>query len=75
MLGECNKTIIEEFYANAYAFGVGDYRSYVRGVYVSFSPEDIDSTFTFRREGQCGVQARRASWREGAITDAEYDQI
>jgi hypothetical protein len=75
MLGECNKTIVQEFYANAFEFGAGDYRSYVRGVYISFSPEDIDSTFGFRPEGQCGVQMRRAAWREGAITDAEYDQI
>ncbi|KAK2444364.1 hypothetical protein QL285_015394 [Trifolium repens] len=69
MLGECNRTIVQEFYANAFAFGAGDYRSYVWGVYISFSPEDIDSTFGFRPEGQCGVQMRRASWREGAITD------
>ncbi|KAK2416480.1 hypothetical protein QL285_038874 [Trifolium repens] len=75
MLEECNRTIVEEFYANAFAFGAGDYRSYVQGVYVSFSPDDIDSTFGFRPEGKCGVQMRRASWREGAITDAEYDQI
>ncbi|KAK2402451.1 hypothetical protein QL285_051969 [Trifolium repens] len=75
MLGECNKTIVEEFYANALAFGTGDYRSYVRGVHVSFSPDIIDSTFGFRPEGQCGVKMRRASWRERAITDAEYDQI
>jgi hypothetical protein len=75
MLGECNTTIVEEFYANALAFGIGDYRSYVRGVHVSFSPDVIDSTFGFRPEGQCGVRMRRASWRDGAITDAEYDQI
>ncbi|KAK2409169.1 hypothetical protein QL285_044617 [Trifolium repens] len=75
MLGECNKTIVEKFYANAFAFGAGDYRSYVRGVYIGFSPNDIDSTFGFRPEGQCGVQMRRASWREGVVTDAEYDQI
>jgi hypothetical protein len=75
MLGECNRTIVQEFYANAFAFGAEDYRSYVQGVYVSFSSADIDSTFGFRPEEQCGVQTRRASWREGVITDAEYDQI
>ncbi|KAK2389528.1 hypothetical protein QL285_063113 [Trifolium repens] len=75
MLGECNKTIVQEFYGNGMAFANGDYRSYVRGVYVSYSPDVIDSTFGFRPEGQCRVQTRRASWREGAITDAEYDQI
>ncbi|KAK2436773.1 hypothetical protein QL285_021743 [Trifolium repens] len=75
MLGECNKSVMEELYANAFAFGPGDYRSNVRGIYVSFAPDHIDSTFGFRLEGQCGVQMRRASWREGAITDADYDQI
>ncbi|KAK2368824.1 hypothetical protein QL285_081991 [Trifolium repens] len=75
MLGECNKSVVEEFYANAFAFGPGDYRSYVRGIHVSFAPDHIDSTFGFRPEEQCGVQMRRASWRQGAITDAEYDQI
>ncbi|KAK2389847.1 hypothetical protein QL285_063409 [Trifolium repens] len=75
MLGQCNKTIVEEFYANVMAFGPGDYRSYVRGVHVSFSRDTIDATFGFRPEGQCGVHMRRASWREGAITDAEYNQI
>jgi hypothetical protein len=75
MLGECNKSMLEEFYANAMGFGSGDYRCYVRGVHVSLSPDRIDSTFGFRPEGQCGVHMRRASWREGAITDAEYDQI
>ncbi|KAK2363540.1 hypothetical protein QL285_088512 [Trifolium repens] len=74
-LRECNKTIVEEFYGNGIAFANGDYMSYVRGVYVSYSPDVIDSTFGFRPEGQCGVQTRRASWREGAITDTEYDQI
>jgi hypothetical protein len=29
MLEECNTTIVEEFYANAFSFGTGDYRSYV----------------------------------------------
>ncbi|KAK2368470.1 hypothetical protein QL285_081663 [Trifolium repens] len=75
MLGECNRTIVEEFYGNGIAFGNGDYRSYVRGVHVSYSPDTIDATFGFRPEDQCGVQTRGASWREGAITDAEYDQI
>jgi hypothetical protein len=75
MLGEFNKTIVEEFYANAFAFGAGDFRSYVRGVYVDFSPDTVDTTFGFRPEGQCGVQMRRTSWRDGVITDAEYDQI
>ncbi|KAK2443665.1 hypothetical protein QL285_014751 [Trifolium repens] len=60
MLGECNETVVEEFYANAFAFGARKYRFYDRGVYVSFRPE-----------GQCGVQLRRASWREGAITDRD----
>jgi hypothetical protein len=73
MLRECNTTIVEEFYTNAFAFGARDYRSYVRGVHVSFYPDAIDSTFGFRPKGQCGVHMRRASWREGAITDAEYD--
>ncbi|KAK2455353.1 hypothetical protein QL285_002811 [Trifolium repens] len=75
MLGECNRTIVQEFYANAFAFGAGDYRSYVRGVYVNYSPTDIDSTFGFRPEEQCGVRTRRAAWSEGAIINAEYDQI
>ncbi|KAK2376059.1 hypothetical protein QL285_076896 [Trifolium repens] len=75
MLWECNKSIVEEFYANVMAFGTGDYMSYVRGVHVSFSPDTIDSNFGFLPEGQCGVQMRRTSWREGAITDTEYDQI
>ncbi|KAK2396296.1 hypothetical protein QL285_057954 [Trifolium repens] len=75
MLGDCNTTIVEEFYANALAYGIGDYKSYVRGVTISFAPDVIDATFGFRPEGQCGVLMRRASWRDGAITDAEYDQI
>ncbi|KAK2405757.1 hypothetical protein QL285_054964 [Trifolium repens] len=75
MLGDINTTIVEEFYANALAFGTGDYRSFVRGVYVSFSPDTIDSIFGFRPEDYCGVHMRRASWRDGAITDAKYDQM
>jgi hypothetical protein len=75
MLGDCNTTIVEEFYANALAYGVGDYRSYVRGVTISFAPDVIDATFGFRTEGQCGVRMTHTSWRDGAITDAEYDQI
>ncbi|KAK2356529.1 hypothetical protein QL285_093858 [Trifolium repens] len=74
MLGECNTTVVE-FYANALAYGVGDYRSYVRGVTISFSPDVIDATFGFRPEDYCGVRKRRASWRDGVITDAEYDQM
>ena len=67
MLGECNTTIVEEFYANTLAFGTGDYRSYVRGVHVSFAPDVLDATFGFRPEGNCGVRTRRASWREGLL--------
>ncbi|KAK2381867.1 hypothetical protein QL285_069444 [Trifolium repens] len=42
ILGECNRTVVEEFYGNGIAFGNGDYRSYVWGVddrnfYVIFS--------------------------------------
>ncbi|KAK2361800.1 hypothetical protein QL285_086916 [Trifolium repens] len=75
MLGECNTTIVEEFYANALAYGAGDYRSYIRGVTISYAPDAIDSTFEFRPEEYCGVHMRRASWRDGAITDAECEQI
>ncbi|KAK2422113.1 hypothetical protein QL285_032672 [Trifolium repens] len=75
MLGECNTTIVEEYYANALAYGVGDYRSYVQGVAISYAPDVIDSTFGFRSEDYCEVHMRRASWRDGAITDAEYDQM
>ncbi|KAK2354701.1 hypothetical protein QL285_092186 [Trifolium repens] len=72
MLGECNKSVVEEFYANVMAFGPGDYKSYVRGVHVSYSPDRIDSTFGFRPEVQCRVHMRRASWREGAITERPW---
>jgi hypothetical protein len=75
MLGDCNTTIVEEFYANALAFGAEDYRSYVRGIHISFAPDVIDATFRFRQEDYCGVRIRRASWRDGAITDAEYEQM
>ncbi|KAK2373934.1 hypothetical protein QL285_074935 [Trifolium repens] len=75
MLGECNTTWVEEFYANALAYGAGDYRSYVRGVTISFAPDVIDTTFGFRPEEYYGVRMRRASLRDSAITDAEYDQM
>jgi hypothetical protein len=45
------------------------------GVTVSFAPDTMDATFGFRPEEYCGVRMRRAAWRDGAITDAEYDQM
>jgi hypothetical protein len=61
MLGDCNITVVEEFYANALAFGAEDYRSYIRGVHISFAPEVIDTTFGLRQEDYCRVCMRRAS--------------
>jgi hypothetical protein len=72
MIGLCNMSLVEEFYANALAYGENDYTSYVWGVENSYAPEVIDGVFGFREEDYCGVRLWRAAAWNGTMTDEEY---
>ncbi|MCI83378.1 hypothetical protein A2U01_0104654, partial [Trifolium medium] len=43
MIGDCNISWVEEFYANALGYALDDYTSTVRGKTISYSPEQIDA--------------------------------
>ncbi|MCI47255.1 hypothetical protein A2U01_0068496, partial [Trifolium medium] len=60
MIGECNISWVEEFYANAFGSAADDYTSYVRGVHISYAPDVIDAVFGFRPEENYSVVQRRA---------------
>ncbi|MCI67364.1 hypothetical protein A2U01_0088623, partial [Trifolium medium] len=49
MIGDCNISWVEEFYANALGYAVDDYTSTVRGRTISNAPDVIDAVFGFRR--------------------------
>ncbi|MCI04404.1 hypothetical protein A2U01_0025451, partial [Trifolium medium] len=61
MIGVCNISWVEEFYANAYGCEDDDYTSYVRGVDISYAPNMIDTIFGFRPEEHCRVIQRRTA--------------
>ncbi|MCI42158.1 hypothetical protein A2U01_0063394, partial [Trifolium medium] len=48
MIGNCNISWVEEFYANAFGCADNDYTSYVRRVEISYAPDVIDTIFGFR---------------------------
>ncbi|MCI68728.1 hypothetical protein A2U01_0089989, partial [Trifolium medium] len=39
MIGDCNISWVEEFYANALGYAEDDYTSTVRGVTISYAPD------------------------------------
>jgi hypothetical protein len=45
MIEESNLSWVEEFYANALAYETGEFRFYVRGVEISYTPATIDEVF------------------------------
>ncbi|MCI83091.1 hypothetical protein A2U01_0104366, partial [Trifolium medium] len=45
MIGDCNLSWVEEFYANALGYAVDDYTSTVRGKTISYAPDRIDAVF------------------------------
>ncbi|MCI19904.1 hypothetical protein A2U01_0041064, partial [Trifolium medium] len=49
MIGECNISWVEEFYANALRYAENDYTSTVRRVKISYAPDVIDALFGFRQ--------------------------
>ncbi|MCI70708.1 hypothetical protein A2U01_0091971, partial [Trifolium medium] len=71
MIGNCNISWVEEFYANALGCLDDDYTSYVRGVEISYAPDVIDAIFRFKSEEHCLVRQHR----ESAHTDAEYTEM
>ncbi|MCI73267.1 hypothetical protein A2U01_0094531, partial [Trifolium medium] len=66
MIGNCNISWVEEFYANALGRADDDYTSYVRGVEISYASDVIDTVFGFISKEHCWVRHRR----ESAHTDA-----
>jgi hypothetical protein len=73
MIWECNMSWVEEFYANTLAYDTEDFRSYVRGVEINYTPPTIDEVFQVREEPYSEVQWRRAVARVGTVTAAEFD--
>ncbi|MCH88855.1 hypothetical protein A2U01_0009748, partial [Trifolium medium] len=71
MIGDCNISWVEEFYANALGHAEYDYRSTVRGVTISYTPEEIDAICGFREVEYCRASQRR----HGAHTDEEYAEM
>ncbi|MCH84698.1 hypothetical protein A2U01_0005533 [Trifolium medium] len=71
MIGECNISWVEEFYANAYGREADDYTSYVCGVRISYAPDVIDAIFGFRLEEHCSMMQRRT----GGQTEDEFAEM
>ncbi|MCI40176.1 hypothetical protein A2U01_0061408, partial [Trifolium medium] len=59
MIDVCNISWVEEFYANSFGHEADDYTSYVRGIEISYAPDEIDTIFGFRPEEHCSVVQRR----------------
>ncbi|MCI97255.1 hypothetical protein A2U01_0118556, partial [Trifolium medium] len=59
MIGNCNISWVEEFYANAFGCQGDDFTSYVREVEISYAPDMIDAVFGFRPEDYCWVRQQR----------------
>ncbi|MCI80744.1 hypothetical protein A2U01_0102015, partial [Trifolium medium] len=53
MIGDCNISWVEEFYANALGYAADDYTSTVRGKTISYAPNVIDEAFEFRHAEYC----------------------
>ncbi|MCI89949.1 hypothetical protein A2U01_0111238, partial [Trifolium medium] len=43
MIGDCNISWVEEFYANVLGYALDDYTSTVRGKTISYAPDVIDA--------------------------------
>ncbi|MCI37564.1 hypothetical protein A2U01_0058788, partial [Trifolium medium] len=71
MIGDCNISRVEEFYANALGRLDDDYTSYVRGVEISYASDVIDIVFGFRPEEHCWVRHQR----ESVHTEEEYAEM
>ncbi|MCI54539.1 hypothetical protein A2U01_0075789, partial [Trifolium medium] len=68
MIGVCNLSWVEEFYANSFGRDADDFTSYVRGVEISYAPDVIDAVFGFREEEHCSVVQRHSR----SYTDEQY---
>ncbi|MCI62590.1 hypothetical protein A2U01_0083847, partial [Trifolium medium] len=71
MIGDCNISWVEEFYANALGHTLDDSTSTVRGKTIRYSPERIDEVFGFREAEYCWASQQRAS----AHTEEEYTEM
>ncbi|MCI24889.1 hypothetical protein A2U01_0046075 [Trifolium medium] len=71
MIGHCNISWVEEFYANSFGRADDDFTSYLRGVEINYAPDVIDGIFKFRQEEDCWVRQRRTA----ALTDEEYTEM
>ncbi|MCI42065.1 hypothetical protein A2U01_0063300, partial [Trifolium medium] len=60
MIGNCNISLVEEFYANALGYALDDYTSIVRGKTISYAPDVIDEVFGFRQADYCWASQQRA---------------
>ncbi|MCI69326.1 hypothetical protein A2U01_0090588, partial [Trifolium medium] len=70
MIGDCNISWVEEFYANAFGYALDDYTSAVRGKTINYAPDVIDAVFGFRPTDYCWASQQRAR----AHTDEEYTE-
>ncbi|MCI87357.1 hypothetical protein A2U01_0108640, partial [Trifolium medium] len=61
MIGDCNISWVEEFYANALGCALYDYTSTVRGKTISYAPDVVDAVFGFRHAEYCWASQQRAS--------------
>ncbi|MCI63158.1 hypothetical protein A2U01_0084415, partial [Trifolium medium] len=71
MIGKCNISWVEEFYANALEYALDDYTSTVQGKTISYAPDVIDAVFGFRHAEYCWTSQQRAS----AHTEEEYAEM
>ncbi|MCI90425.1 hypothetical protein A2U01_0111717, partial [Trifolium medium] len=53
MIGNCNISWVEEFYANAFGYAADDYTSTVRRKTISYAHGMIDAIFGFRHAEYC----------------------
>ncbi|MCI48884.1 hypothetical protein A2U01_0070127, partial [Trifolium medium] len=68
MIGDCNISWVEEFYANTLGYALDDYTSTARGKTISYALDVIDAVFGFRQTEYCWASQQRAS----AHTEEEY---
>ncbi|MCI63835.1 hypothetical protein A2U01_0085092, partial [Trifolium medium] len=61
MIGKCNISWFEEFYANALGYVTDDYTSTVRGKTISYASDVIDEMFGFRPADYFWASQQRAS--------------
>ncbi|MCI57163.1 hypothetical protein A2U01_0078414, partial [Trifolium medium] len=71
MIGDCNISWVEEFYANALGYTEDDYTSTVCAVTISYAPDVIDEVLGFRQADYCWASQQRSS----AHTNEEYAEM